>query len=202
MAELPGVTTTRFANVAFSSGSLLESWLIRLGSGHALPVPADTTRYFVRPVEAGQLCVIASLAPPGSIVVPADGVVGAVELMTALERVLAAMGLPWRRVERAEAVGTSVGPEVRVLVTPRDTVGEKAAETFVGVGEEQAPWLPAVDLVVPSPPRSACADIARWVESVISARPGPGLTEIVGRVASAVSEFHHITSDNRLDDRI
>lgn len=203
MGAFPTATTTRFANVAFSSGSLLESWLIRLGRGQVLPAPADTTRYFVRPVEAGQLCMLASVAPPGSIVVPGDGVVDAVELTVALERMLGAMGLPWRRVEPAEAVGNLPDhSSVRVLVTARDTAGEKAAESFVGTGEQRVAWLPAVDTIAPSPPRAACADVAHWIDSATRAVPGPGVDEIVERVASAVPEFQHVTSERRLDDRI
>ncbi|WP_024287620.1 polysaccharide biosynthesis protein [Cellulomonas sp. KRMCY2] len=203
MGELPTVTTTRFANVAFSSGSLLESWLIRLGQGHVLPVPADTTRYFVRALEAGQLCVLASVAPPGSIVVPSDGAVDAVELTVALERTLTSMGLPWRQVEPADAAGhirdTSC---VRVLVTARDTAGEKAAESFVGSAEQRLAWLPAVDTIVPKPPTSGCAEVARWVDLACKAVPGPGVDEIIGRMRAAIPEFSHVTSDRRLDDRI
>jgi len=199
----PGVTTTRFANVAFSSGSLLESWLIRLGRGHVLPVPADTTRYFVRPLEAGQLCLLASLAPPGSVVVPSAGTVEAVELTVALERVLAVLGLPWRHVTEAEAVGQVADhSSVRVLVTARDTAGEKAAETFVGADEHQVPWHPGVGLIAPTLPRPECAEVARWIETARHALPGPDVEEIVAHVAAAVPEFHHVTSANRLDDRI
>lgn len=201
--ELPNVTTTRFANVAFSSGSLLESWVIRLGHGHVLPVPADTTRFFVRPLEAGQLCLLASVAPPGSVVVPSEGVIDEVELTVALERMLASLDLPWRRVEPDEAVGRLVDDSsVRVLVTARDTAGEKAAEVFVGAGEQRVGWLPAVDLIAPTPPRAACAEIALWIDPATRAVPGPGIEEILERVHAAIPEFHHVTSDRRLDDRI
>jgi FlaA1/EpsC-like NDP-sugar epimerase len=200
---LPTVTTTRFANVAFSSGSLLESWVIRLGHGHVLPVPADTTRFFVRPVEAGQLCLIASVAPPGSIVVPSEGAVGEVELTVALERMLGSMGVTSRRVEPSEAEGQSSDRSVaRVLVTARDTAGEKAAEVFVGAAERQEAWLPGIDRIVSAPPSAAAVDVARWVQESLSALPGPTLDEVIGHVQAAIPEFHHVMSNRRLDDRI
>lgn len=203
LADLPSATTTRFANVAFSSGSLLESWLIRLGSGHTLPVPADTSRFFVRPVEAGQLCLLASVAEPGSVVVPADGVVESVLLTVALERMLESLGTQWDYVDQEAAVGRArPGAPVRVLVTARDTAGEKAAETFVGVGERQVPWLPSVDVIEPTEPRASCRDVAEWVRAAVTALPGPTVGDIVGRVADALPEFHHVTSERRLDDRI
>ena len=102
LGRLPQTTTTRFANVAFSSGSLLESWLIRLANGQLLAVPRETSRFFVRPVEAGQLCLIASMAPASSIVVPASGLVSEVLLDEALTRVLDALGLRPVYVENEE----------------------------------------------------------------------------------------------------
>ena len=67
----PRFRSARFANVAFSSGSLLESWLVRLAKGQPLAVPRDTWRYFVTPQEAGHLCALASIAPPGQPAFPA-----------------------------------------------------------------------------------------------------------------------------------
>ena len=93
LGRYPKATTTRFANVAFSNGSLLESWVRRLREGQPLAVPEDTWRYFVSPHEAGQVCAIASVAAPGSIVVPDEAETGMVELEVALVRVLDRLGL-------------------------------------------------------------------------------------------------------------
>jgi FlaA1/EpsC-like NDP-sugar epimerase len=199
--ELPQVTTTRFANVAFSSGSLLESWLIRLARGQALPVPADTSRFFVSPVEAGQICLLAAVADPGAIVVPRPGVVESVDLQDALHRMLDGMGLPYVTVDAQGAVGTR-DDEVRILVTERDTAGEKASEVFVGAGETSRPWLPALDVVRAGEPRPECLEVAAWVTKARGSLPGPDVAEIVSRVGSAVPEFAHVASTRRLDDRI
>ena len=43
------VTTARFANVAFSNGSLPAGFLERLAKGQPLSAPSDVTRYFVTP---------------------------------------------------------------------------------------------------------------------------------------------------------
>lgn len=55
------VSTARFANVAFSDGSLLFGFEQRLKKGQPLAIPTDIRRFFVTPEEAGQLCVISSL---------------------------------------------------------------------------------------------------------------------------------------------
>lgn len=53
------VSTARFANVAFSNGSLLEGFLKRLEKKQPLSCPADVTRFFVAPKESGEICLMA-----------------------------------------------------------------------------------------------------------------------------------------------
>lgn len=58
--EMP-VSTARFANVAFSDGSLLYGFNRRLDKNQPLSSPSDVRRYFVTPKEAGELCVMSCL---------------------------------------------------------------------------------------------------------------------------------------------
>jgi len=51
------VSTARFANVAFSDGSLLYGFQRRLEKRQPLAAPSDIRRYFVSGEEAGQLCL-------------------------------------------------------------------------------------------------------------------------------------------------
>ena len=55
------VTTARFANVAFSNGSLPDGWLHRLQKKQPLAAPYDVKRYFVSPEESGQICMLACI---------------------------------------------------------------------------------------------------------------------------------------------
>ncbi|MFC1585324.1 UDP-N-acetylglucosamine 4,6-dehydratase [Fibrobacterota bacterium] len=55
------VSTARFANVAFSDGSLLHGFNQRLQKGQPLSAPRDVKRYFVTPKESGELCVLSGL---------------------------------------------------------------------------------------------------------------------------------------------
>ncbi len=55
------ITTARFANVAFSNGSLLAGFIDRLMKRQPLSAPNDVKRYFVSPEESGQLCLLASI---------------------------------------------------------------------------------------------------------------------------------------------
>jgi len=55
------VTTARFANVAFSNGSLPDGWLHRIQKKQPLAAPNDVKRYFVSPEESGQICMLACI---------------------------------------------------------------------------------------------------------------------------------------------
>jgi FlaA1/EpsC-like NDP-sugar epimerase len=55
------ITTARFANVAFSNGSLLFGFLERLTKQQPLSAPSDVKRYFVSPKESGELCMLACI---------------------------------------------------------------------------------------------------------------------------------------------
>ena len=55
------VTTARFANVAFSNGSLPDGWMQRIARRQPLSAPNDVTRYFVSPDESGAICMLACM---------------------------------------------------------------------------------------------------------------------------------------------
>lgn len=59
-AALP-ISTARFANVAFSDGSLLHGFTQRIQKRQPLSAPRDVRRYFVTFKEAGQLCMMSGL---------------------------------------------------------------------------------------------------------------------------------------------
>ena len=68
------VTTARFANVAFSNGSLPNGWIHRVMKKQPLAAPNDVKRYFVSPEESGQICMLACvLGRNGEIFFPKLG---------------------------------------------------------------------------------------------------------------------------------
>ena len=65
------IKTARFANVAFSNGSLPAGFISRLGKGQPWSCPLGIKRFFVSPEESGQICLIASiLGKSGEIFFP------------------------------------------------------------------------------------------------------------------------------------
>ncbi|SFR58012.1 UDP-N-acetylglucosamine 4,6-dehydratase [Maribacter stanieri] len=59
-AEIP-ISTARFANVAFSDGSLLHGFDQRIKKGQPIVAPNDIKRYFVIPQESGELCLMSCI---------------------------------------------------------------------------------------------------------------------------------------------
>tara|TARA_Y200000002_G_scaffold150198_2_gene124170 strand:+ start:33521 stop:34729 length:1209 start_codon:yes stop_codon:yes gene_type:complete len=55
------ITTARFANVAFSNGSLLYGYIERMLQRQPISCPSDVKRFFVSPEESGDICLLASI---------------------------------------------------------------------------------------------------------------------------------------------
>lgn len=65
------VSTARFANVAFSNGSLLDGFTYRINKKQPLSCPSDIKRFFVTPEQSGQICLLATfLGNSGNIFFP------------------------------------------------------------------------------------------------------------------------------------
>lgn len=60
-SEWMPISTARFANVAFSDGSLLHGFNQRFAKRQPISAPNDVRRYFVTPQESGELCLSSCL---------------------------------------------------------------------------------------------------------------------------------------------
>ncbi|AQS38862.1 Polysaccharide biosynthesis protein [Shewanella psychrophila] len=60
-SEHIAISTARFANVAFSDGSLLHGFNQRIQKGQPIVAPNDIKRYFVTPQESGELCLMSCI---------------------------------------------------------------------------------------------------------------------------------------------
>jgi FlaA1/EpsC-like NDP-sugar epimerase len=60
-SESMEISTARFANVAFSDGSLLHGFNQRFAKRQPISAPNDVRRYFVTPQESGELCLMSCL---------------------------------------------------------------------------------------------------------------------------------------------
>jgi FlaA1/EpsC-like NDP-sugar epimerase len=163
---LPQVTTARFANVAFSDGSLPWAFLQRLEKGQPLAAPGDIRRYLISPQEAGQLCTLAAcVTPHRSVVIPQlDPSADLVSFTDIAAATLRAFALePMWYDNAAEAIANLLTDRARglypVIVTTSDTSGEKDIEEFVAAGETAVAHPTAPNLEVIAAPEVVATEV-------------------------------------------
>ncbi len=206
------VTSARFANVAFSDGSLLDGWLRRLDKGQPWAVPGATRRFFVTPQESGQLCLLgAVVAPDRHVVYPSlDPETALQDLEAVALRVMDRLGLTPLVVSteaeaRAAMGGVARGGPYPLLVTALDTMGEKEFEEFVAEGDVDADLgLAAVRaLRPPEADTAALSDFTAWLDRVVDDADLPvDKDDILARLAVVVPELEHRGSTLSLDERM
>ena len=137
------VTTARFANVAFSNGSLPDGWINRLNKKQPLAAPCDVKRYFVSPEESGQICMLACiLGNNGEIFFPKLDEEKMMTFSSICDQYVAEHGYDKRLFttdDEAKAFAASMpydSEEYPVVYFNSDTTGEKAYEEFYVPGEK------------------------------------------------------------------
>ncbi len=210
---LPRVACTRFANVAFSDGSLPAGFLFRLRKQQPLAGPRDVQRFFISEDEAGQLCLLAAtLAETGQVFVPrldpSADVRGFDEIA---EILLDSVGLKPRWYDADAEARRAVERDLAEAYYPccfttSDTSGEKPKEEFVAPDERLAESaLQTVDVIGETPLTGT--DVLRDVLTHLSreaGKPDPdgGKQRIVDLIARAVPTFHHTETGRSLDQKM
>jgi len=204
------VTSARFANVAFSNGSLLQAWLRRIELGQPLAVPRDTRRYFVTQREAGEICLLASLlGGPGEIFIPRLDPAKELRLLESLAvEILELHGLQAVRFEDESEARASVSDlrskqQWPLLLTPLDTSGEKPYEEFVGKGERSYEVGLASLLAVQHAGEPISAGLITRLSQLVSrVDPGTSKADLVSAITAVIPNFHHIETGKSLDQRM
>jgi FlaA1/EpsC-like NDP-sugar epimerase len=137
------VTTARFANVAFSNGSLPDGWLHRLQKKQPLAAPNDVKRYFVSPEESGQICMLACiLGNGGEVFFPKLGEDQMLTFNSICDEFVKSNGFKKKKCandEEAKRYAQQMSYEsdvYPVVYFKSDTTGEKAYEEFYIPGEK------------------------------------------------------------------
>lgn len=137
------VTTARFANVAFSNGSLPAGFIERVMKRQPIAAPADVRRYFVSPEESGQICMLACiLGHNGEVFFPKLSKEKMLRFSTIADRFLKNLGYEPRicdtdeEAKRFAAEMPENTNEWPVVYFRSDTTGEKDFEEFFVDGEK------------------------------------------------------------------
>ena len=205
------LTCARFANVAFSNGSLLHGFLQRLERGQPLAVPKHVSRYLITHEEAAQICALATVCGPSShTVVPrTGGTLEPVELSSVAQAILKARGLKplYCATEDEARARASQRPEgsYPVLLTEPDTAGEKPTEQFVGAGEAavEIGLKSLLGIRQASEGSHRAVAFARAIERLIADPDRPVTTaELRSLLVSVLPTFQHTETGKSLDHRM
>ena len=204
------VKTARFANVAFSNGSLPAGFIARIQKLQPLSAPSDVRRFFVSPEESGQICLLSCiLGENRAIFFPKleeaqmmtfDGI--GTELLKAHGYEVLECGSDAEAIDKAEDLkkGSNLYP---VHYSKSDTSGEKPFEEFVTDNEtadmdrftslgvitgKQIPDKTRVDKLF--------ADLNKAFESDTSKE------EIVKIMKEYLPNFEHIETGKSLDSKM
>ena len=205
------VTTARFANVAFSNGSLPDGWLHRLQKKQPLAAPNDVRRYFVSPEESGQICMLACiLGKPGEVFFPKLGEDQMLTFSSICDKFVEEEG--YDKIECADdeeakryadqmPYDSSTYP---VVYFQSDTTGEKAYEEFYVQGEK-------VDMdrfhalgVVEQTARHDLNEVNRFFEKLeaIFAKDDFTKAQVVEAIKEFIPNFEHEEKGKNLDQKM
>jgi FlaA1/EpsC-like NDP-sugar epimerase len=205
------ISTARFANVAFSDGSLLHGFNKRIEKQQPIVAPSDIKRYFVVPQEAGELCLFSALlGESNDIFFPKlSDKLHLITFSQIAEHYLTAKGLePYYCETEDEARNffkQNNSPTMwPVLFTASDTTGEKDFEEFFthqetldierfvnlgivkGLGSESTEKLRAFETAIQTMLRKA-----RWSKA-----------EIVSLFNELLPDFGHLETGKYLDAKM
>lgn len=205
------VTAARFANVAFSNGSLPDGWMHRMLKRQPLAAPRDVKRYFVSPEESGQICMLACiLGRSGEIFFPKLGEDGMLTFSSICDEYVKAMGhVKHEYVADADAVKAASqmneGSDWPVVYFDSDTTGEKPYEEFYIPGERLDMERFSALGVIEAPANRRSLDEVNdfFVElEEIFARPDFTKHDVVEAIGRFLPTFTHEEKGKSLDDKM
>ena len=211
-SKLIPITTARFANVAFSNGSLLQGFIERLAKKQPLSAPSDVKRYFVSPEESGQLCLLACiLGNSGEIFFPKldaqkdTHTFAEIATLFLEEHGLVASICKSEEEARQKAIAINGNtPQYPVYFFNSDTSGEKAYEEFHTDNEQ-------VDLdtfnalgVVKNAAKKDIKEIEVIFQKLNTLFTSEELDKeaIVKLMTSIIPNFNHIETGKNLDQKM
>ena len=202
------VSTARFANVAFSNGSLLDGFIYRIQKNQPLSCPSDIKRFFVTPEQSGQICLLATfLGDTGSIFFPKlDFYKDQIFFKEIALSFLSEMGYKPELVEseeEAKEFDFHKNPDkYPVYFFKTDTSGEKTYEEFFTDDEEyELSTYESLGFVNSSDVEISFEQVKIDFESIFS-NPNSDKADIIKIINKYVPDFMHIETGKHLDQKM
>lgn len=205
------VTTARFANVAFSNGSLPDGWLNRVRKKQPLAAPNDVKRYFVSLDESGQICMLACiLGKSGEIFFPKLGEDQMLTFSSICDDYVKAIGcekVECSTDEQAKMIATEMSYDTDkypVVYFKSDTTGEKAFEEFFVPGEKiDMVRFSGIGVIEESEHRPI-ADVEIFFNELETIFSDPYFTkeQVVESIKRFIPNFEHEEKGKNLDQKM
>ena len=205
------VTTARFANVAFSNGSLPDGWIHRLQKKQPLAAPSDVKRYFVSPEESGQICMLACiLGRPGEVFFPKLGEDQMLTFSSICDDFVKAEGFTKKECssdseakQYADAMSYD-NPTYPVVYFKSDTTGEKAYEEFYVLGEKVDMHRFQALGVVEQTTRHEMPEVNAFFDKLESIFADDDFTkaQVVDAIKEFIPNFEHEEKGKNLDSKM
>lgn len=205
------VTTARFANVAFSNGSLPDGWINRVDKKQPLAAPNDVKRYFVSPEESGQICMLACiLGKNGEIFFPKLGEEQMLTFSSICDSFVADLGAEKQEFstdEEAKKFANEMpfgSKKYPVVYFKSDTTGEKAYEEFFVPGEKlDMNRFESLGVIeeVKKRPMSEINDFFAEMEHIF-AKADFTKEEVVQAIKKFIPNFEHEEKGKNLDQKM
>lgn len=203
------VKTARFANVAFSNGSLPAGWLNRISKKQPLSCPLGIRRFFVSPVESGELCLAASvLASSGDIVYPRlDEKNDMIPFDRVVRDMLDEMGIGCKAcstTEEAKSAMSDLSEGYPCEFFGSDTDGEKTFEEFYTVSDVRDEKTFVNLGVVKNARRRPVGEVEKIFGRLHDVFENVGATkeDVVEVLSEYLPDFSHISRGRSLDGRM
>lgn len=205
------VTTARFANVAFSNGSLPDGWLKRLEKKQPLVAPNDVKRYFVSPEESGQICLLACiLGKNREVFFPKLGEEKMITFSSICDKFIECLGkekVEFKTDEEAIKYASEMPFDSKtypVVYLKSDTTGEKAYEEFYVSGEKiNMDRFKSLGVVEESK-RRPFDEVVAFFDQLESLFKNPNFTkeDVVEAIKKFIPNFEHEEKGKNLDQKM
>jgi FlaA1/EpsC-like NDP-sugar epimerase len=202
------VSTARFANVAFSNGSLLDGFVYRMNKKQPLSCPNDIKRFFVTPKQSGEICLLATfLGKSGNIFFPKlDFDKHQIYFKEIAIDFLNTNGFQPEQVKsekEAKEFNFKANPEkYPIYFFKTDTSGEKTYEEFYTENEDfDINTFNSLGFINSSDLKISFEELKSDFENVFNS-PNSTKFDIIKVVKKYVLDFEHIETGKHLDQKM
>ena len=202
------VSTARFANVAFSNGSLLDGFNYRLEKNQPLSCPSDIKRFFVNHEQSGEICLLATfLGDSGNIFFPKlDFIQDQIYFKDIAFDFLTNNGfVPTVMNSEEEAKNFDIffnKPKYPIYLFATDTSGEKAYEEFYSDEENvNLKKYSSIGYIRAGDNEISCNDVVNDFKNVFKEN-SINKSSLIKILKKYLPDFNHIERGKNLDQKM